>query len=265
MYGLDVFESDVNMAIPARLQIPLEDRSHAVLIVIIADHVGRAGTVADDVVLPDLFGAFRHVCKGRDRNAAQVRDLAEHVDLVCEILATAVCNQAKLLQDRQLMLQQEFVVHRRRHAGELLGSHVGPQSAPIHAVRVCRGIFQLLCVWHGLVLMGAQPPVAGGLGLVVGFEHSVRHELDQATKPIGIVRHVHHEVLDSSEIPQVGGQVAGPHSVCRPAINVDCDDVADGVGQPLNVFGRLRFVNLVPGRAELPDIVELLDGIVYLE
>ena len=78
---LDVFERDIDMAAAAGGEIPPKDPSDAVGVESVAHHVGRAGTVAQDVVAADLLGTLRGVGEGRDGDATQVGNLPQDANL----------------------------------------------------------------------------------------------------------------------------------------------------------------------------------------
>ncbi len=61
-------------------------------------------------------------------------------------------------------------------------------------------------------------------------------------QPLGVVEHVHHQVLDPPQAAQISGKVARPHAVGRGADPIDGDDVTDGIGEP--VYGFIPAVTM---------------------
>ena len=86
----------------------------------------------------------------------------------------------------------------------------------------------------------------------------------EAVQPLGVVEHVHHKVFDPPQAAQISGKVARPHAVGRGADHVDGDDVTDGIGEPIYGFSRAHIVDFVPGHAQFVELIQALQGIVYL-
>ena len=262
--GVDVLERDVHVQAAAGVEIAPDHRADVIAVEAAADHLGRVRAIADHVVRADLLGAPGDVRNRRNGDTAEVRDRPQHVDLPRQVLAASVGRQAERREDRPLVPEQELLVHFRRDKGEFLGGRIAPELAALDAVDVRGGVGQLARVRHGLVLVCGQAPVPGGLRLLVRRQHAVAHEAHQLVQPVGVVGHVEHEVLDAAEIAQVGGEVGGPHSIRRRAVDVDRQYITDGLSQPVGVSGGGLFVDLMAGGAELPHVVELGDRVFGL-
>ena len=67
-------------------------------------HEGRVGAPGEDVIPPDLLGAFAQVGEGGDGDPPQVLDAAQVGDDPGQVLAAAVSGEAEFLEDGLLVL-----------------------------------------------------------------------------------------------------------------------------------------------------------------
>ena len=105
----DVFEADVHDTVFAGIEAFADGFPDLVGFPGRADH-GGIGPPGEDVVGPDLLSAFTRIGPGGNGDAAQCLELPEHVDLLCEVFATAVMDKPIFFKNGNLVLKEELVV-----------------------------------------------------------------------------------------------------------------------------------------------------------